>query len=191
MSSKLLVRAEGEAKYSPTTLAIDELPKHDAWENSPYAAVEYGLDPNHKEPDLEGIVSDIKNACSEDPKTKDNPKAALGLAKVPLHLVSPFGLAHEADAMRDGAEKYGAWNFREVPISAAVYIAACKRHLDLWAMGQERASDSGVHHLGHAKACLGLILDSQHNGNLVDDRPKGREGEISLLEDLFKSLERS
>jgi hypothetical protein len=128
-----------------------------------------------------------------DPKVKDNPKAALGLAKVPLHLVSPFGLAHEADAMGNGAEKYGAWNFRNVPISAQVYIAACKRHLDLWAMGQEKAEDSGVHHLGHAKACLGLILDSQSMGNLVDDRPINQEGVMIsgyVLDLLYKSLEK-
>ena len=129
-----------------------------------------------------------KPAPPADPKTADNPKAAVGLAKVPLHLVSPFGLAHEADAMRDGAEKYGAWNFREVGIAASVYIAACKRHLDLWAMGQECASDSNVNHLGHAKACIGLLLDAKHSGNLIDDRPKGADGYI--LEQVFKSLEK-
>ena len=100
-----------------------------------------------------------------------NPKANVGALKPPLDLVSPVIIAHLADAMRDGAKKYGAWNYREVDISASVYVAAAKRHLDLWMDGEEYADDSDVHHLGHALACIGLILDSQQCGNLVDDRP--------------------
>lgn len=147
---------------NPHTLTVDELPKH--------------------EPNLEGIVNGIKNACSEDPKT--NPKARAGGMKVPLGLVPPVAIAYCASAMRDGANKYGAWNFREVDISATVYIDACKRHLDLWFDGQEYASDSGVHNLGAAMACISLLLDSQHQGNLVDDRPLTN----GKLEELYDSL---
>jgi hypothetical protein len=28
-----------------------------------------------------------------------------------------------------------------------------------------------VRHLGHAKACLGILLDAEATGNLIDDRP--------------------
>jgi hypothetical protein len=118
-----------------------------------------------------------------DPKIAKNPKAPLGMAKIPLGLVPPVALAHCAAAMRDGAKKYGAWNFREVDIAASVYINACKRHLDLWADGEGEAQDSGVHHLGHAMACLALIMDSEANGNLADDRAK-----TGKLSELFNRL---
>ena len=131
----------------------------------------------------------VKATPSVDPKTAGNPKATIGMAKVPLGLVPPVALAHMADAMRDGAEKYGAWNFREVDISASVYIHACKRHLELWFAGQGKASDSNVHHLGHAMACLALIMDSEYYGNLDDDRPPNNL-DTDALELLFKSLEK-
>ena len=46
-------------------------------------------------------------------------------------------------------------------------------HLNAWAEGEEAAPDSGVHHLGHARACLGILLDAQETGNLIDDRVAG------------------
>lgn len=73
--------------------------------------------------------------------------------------------------MMDGATKYGAYNWRNKSVSASIYIDAAKRHLDLWFEGQEFASDSKVHHLGHALACCAILLDAQECGRLIDDRP--------------------
>ena len=57
-------------------------------------------------------------------------------------------------------------------MAASVYIDACKRHIDLYFdCSQQCASDSGVHNLGHAMACLAIIIDAEHNGTLTDDRP--------------------
>ncbi len=100
-----------------------------------------------------------------------NPKDSLGLAKVSLSKVPVAGLIHEALAMRDGAVKYGPHNWREYPVIATVYYDACLRHMMAWFDGEEEAPDSGVHHLGHAKACLGILLDAMENGKLGDDRP--------------------
>lgn len=100
-----------------------------------------------------------------------NPKDLIGIKKVPLHLVPTAGLIHEAMAMRDGARKYGPFNWRDKKVIATIYIAAAQRHIMAWLDGEEFAQDSGQHHLGHAKACLGIILDAQATDSLHDDRP--------------------
>ena len=99
-----------------------------------------------------------------------NPKDLLGINKVPLHLIPPVALMHEAMAMWTGAAKYGPYNWRENNVVASIYVAAAQRHLSLWFDGEEFAGD-GVHHLGHVRACLGIILDAMAGGNLIDDRP--------------------
>ena len=101
-----------------------------------------------------------------------NPKDKLGLKKVNLSLVPPISVAYQALAMTDGARKYGPFNWRENQVLASIYIAAAQRHIDSWRDGENEASDSKVHHLGHALACLGIIVDAQETGNLIDDRPK-------------------
>jgi len=103
--------------------------------------------------------------------TDNNPKTRVGAMKVPLHLVSPVATFHEACAMADGAKKYGPFNWREENVSVSTYIAAALRHIYAYLDGQEVADDSGAHHLGHARACLGIILDADASGTLIDDRP--------------------
>ena len=100
-----------------------------------------------------------------------NPKDSIGLTKVSLSKIPVAGLIHEALAMKNGAEKYGPHNWREHPVIATVYYDAALRHMMAWFDGEEVAADSGVHHLGHAKACLGIMLDAMENGKLGDDRP--------------------
>lgn len=101
-----------------------------------------------------------------------NPKDRFGIQKVSLSKFPAVALAHGAHAMMDGARKYGAYNWRERSVIASIYIDACKRHLDTWFDAREEtAPDSDVHHLGHALACIAIILDAQATGNLIDDRP--------------------
>lgn len=100
-----------------------------------------------------------------------NPKDAIGMSKVDMSLVPAPATIHEAHAMMDGARKYGPYNWRENAVQARIYVAAAMRHLQQWLNGEEVAEDSGAHHLGHARACLGIILDAQEAGKLVDDRP--------------------
>lgn len=101
----------------------------------------------------------------------DNPKTIHGVAKAPLHLVPPSAIHYEALAFKDGANKYGPYNWRGHKVSASVYYAAARRHLDAWWDGQTAATDSGVHHLGHSRACLAILLDAESLGQLNDDRP--------------------
>lgn len=100
-----------------------------------------------------------------------NPKTAMGAAKVPLHLVPPSAIHYLALAFADGARKYGPYNWREKGVSASVYLAAMKRHVDSWQDGEDESADALVHHLGHVMACCAIILDADSVGKLNDDRP--------------------
>jgi|ERR1017187_6766052 hypothetical protein len=104
---------------------------------------------------------------------ESNPKDLLGAKKVPLGQVPAIAIAHEACAMLDGDLKYGYRNWRAKKVQARIYVDAAIRHLYAWLEGEEKAEDSGVHHLGHARACLGILLDAQANGTMLDDRVKG------------------
>ena len=50
------------------------------------------------------------------------------------------------------------------------------------------AADSGVHHLGHAKACLSIVLDAQAYDCLCDDRPVNRGVFSRLLAELSDKI---
>lgn len=102
-----------------------------------------------------------------------NPKDLFGAKKVSISKLPAVAVAHAAHAMMDGAQKYGAYNWRDKAVIASIYVDAAHRHIDNYFEGQRRAKDSEVHHLGHAIACLAIILDAEETGNLIDDRPEG------------------
>lgn len=114
-------------------------------------------------------------------KPSVNPKDLLGMKKVSMTKVPATAIAHCAMAMMNGAKKYGPFNWRGNPVVASIYIDACMRHLNAWFDGEECAEDSGVHHLGHAMACLAILLDAQETGNLTDDRPAENQGAFCNL----------
>lgn len=101
----------------------------------------------------------------------NNPKTAIGVTKVPLHLVPPSAKHYLALALADGARKYGPYNWRDASISVSVYKAALERHMDAFWDGEDFAPDSGLHHVAHAMACCALILDAMTLDRLNDDRP--------------------
>lgn len=111
----------------------------------------------------------------DNPETKaSNPKDIVAgrEQRVPLHLIPTPGLVVTALAFADGARKYGPYNWRKEGVGAGTYTGAAERHIRAWYDGEEHAGDSNVHHLGHAIACLLILLDAQIGvGNLVDDRP--------------------
>lgn len=108
----------------------------------------------------------------------DNPKTQFGVKKTPLHLVPTVGIEAEAHAFQTGADKYGAYNWREKTISSSVYYAAALRHIHAWWNGQDNDEESGHHHLGHARACLNMILDGAAHGKLNDNRPPRASNEV-------------
>ena len=67
--------------------------------------------------------------------------------------------------------KYGRCSYREPGVVTANGLAdAVMRHILDWVEGEEDAPDSGVHHLAHARAGLGILLDLIGRGILTDDR---------------------
>lgn len=100
-----------------------------------------------------------------------NPKDLIGVKKPNLALVPPSSALYQAQAMMDGAAKYGPYNWRENPVLAMVYIAAAQRHIASYLDGEDIDPKSGVPHLGHGLACLGILADATETGNLKDDRP--------------------
>ncbi|MCA9081977.1 MAG: hypothetical protein KDA58_15555 [Planctomycetaceae bacterium] len=102
----------------------------------------------------------------------ENPKDRIGETKPPLHLIPPAAEIQEAIVMGLGARKYGPFNWRSANIRATIYIAAAKRHLAQWLDGQDDDLESGISHLAHARACLGILLDAAATGHLIDDRPE-------------------
>ncbi len=103
-----------------------------------------------------------------------NPKEAIGVLKLPLHLVSGVVKAYIAVAFHLGATKYGAWNFRPGGARASVYLSALGRHIDRWTEGDENDPVDGTPHLANALACIAIIIEAKEGGNLVDDRPPSR-----------------
>jgi hypothetical protein len=118
----------------------------------------------------------------------ENPKDRIGVRKPPLHLIPPAAEIMESVVMGLGAKKYGAFNWRSTNVKASVYVAAARRHLLQWFDGQNDDPESGVSHLAHARACLGILLDALATGHLADDRPVAGAG-AQLIEQLTATSE--
>jgi Domain of unknown function (DUF5664) len=120
----------------------------------------------------EQLPADGPQPADPAPALPPNPKKLYGAQKPDLSLIPPVAQLHQAMAFENGAAKYGAYNWRDLPVEAMTYIAAAKRHLDLFLDGQDYSSDAKVHNLGHVMACCAILLDSQELGCLLDNRPK-------------------
>lgn len=124
------------------------------------------------EPDPKGI-----SAFS----TAPNPKKAYGDKKLPVHLVPPALTLGTALNMGDGAEKYGAFNWRKSKVEAMTYVGALQRHLLSYIDGEDVDPESkrGATHLGAIAACVAILMDAGNNGQLIDNRPpRGNAGDV-------------
>ncbi len=82
-----------------------------------------------------------------------NPKDKIGATKPSISLIPPVALVHISMAMKNGADKYGAYNWM--------------------------APDSLLDHLAHIGANAAILLDAKESGNLIDNRPtKGKASEV-------------
>lgn len=125
-----------------------------------------------KQNDIDKSIMAKAKAILKEQNTKDtNPKDLVGQTKLQTWLVPPSAKIALAEALTDGANKYGPFNWREKGVRATVYIAAAERHVMSYLDGEDLAEDSGVHHLAHAMACFAILLDAIAQGNIVDDRP--------------------
>jgi len=122
--------------------------------------------------------------------TTANPKDLFGAVKVDFSKFPAIGYAWGAMAMMDGADKYGPYNWRDKPVIASIYVAASIRHVLDWWEGQRLAPDSEVHHLGHAIACNAILLDAEHRGVLIDDRPAHDDMLAAALDEMSATLKK-
>ena len=116
-----------------------------------------------------------------------NPKQAFGNKKPPLGEIPASALIEASLAMFDGAGKYGSRNWRKNKVEAKTYIHAAMRHIELWAEGQERTTDTNVHNLAAVIACCAIVIDAQVTGALIDNRSKSPEV-CKLMEDAEKVI---
>lgn len=107
------------------------------------------------------------------PPEDPNPKQRYGDMKVPLHLVPPALAIGAAKALGEGAKKYGAWNFRHTRVEALTYVGAIQRHIAAYLDGEDIDPESltGKRHLDGIAACVAILLDAEHLGTLIDNRP--------------------
>lgn len=117
-----------------------------------------------------------------------NPKDSIATNKLPLHLVSPIVKAYQAIAHYLGNVKYGSWNFRVAGARASVYLSALERHIDAWKEGEEADPADGTPHLANALACIGILIETQHMGNLIDDRQPSNAAELARVRKEFEDL---
>jgi hypothetical protein len=99
-----------------------------------------------------------------------NLKTIAGAGKAKTSAVPPIAFIALGQAMQNGADKYGKFNWRGSEVTASVFYDAMMRHLQQWYSGEEFAEDSGVHHLAHLMAGAAIILDAQLSSVLIDDR---------------------
>lgn len=173
--------------------------KHDTFDDGDSVAFWYGVGDDKEyeffeagevgvvEPELQincGRVASDFNAHMElfQPEVEvGNPKVGAASKKYSLRYL-PLSANIEANrALENGADKYGLCNWRDTNVKASVYIDAALRHIFQWQEGQEEASDSTVHNLGHAMASLAIIIDAQAQGVLIDDRPTASKDTDNLL----------
>ena len=102
---------------------------------------------------------------------EDNPKLAIGAAKVSLSVIPPQVLAQIGLAMMEGANKYGAFNWRKAGAKSSVYYDATMRHLMAYWEGADLDPDSGISHLVKAIASLVVWSDAVMQDKCTDDRP--------------------
>ncbi len=83
-------------------------------------------------------------------------------------------LEEVAKAFMYGAKKYSRHNYLTGMEWSRMHAAAM-RHLWKWWRGEEIDPETGIHHIGHAGACLGMLYMHIHHGLGTDNRWKKTE----------------
>jgi hypothetical protein len=125
-------------------------------------------------PSIEYTVTpiDVKPVTENTLVELANPKQAYGDKKVPLHLVPGAASAYIAMGLKEGARKYGAFNWRETDVEVMTYVGATLRHIAAFVDGEDVDSESGNPHLAHAMASLAILVDALESEGVIDNRPK-------------------
>ncbi len=106
----------------------------------------------------------------------NDPKGEAGAKKTPLGLIPPSAMEEVAWVHKFGADRYGAWNWRETGVCASTYVNAILRHLNAWRDGEDLDPESGRSHIAHIATSCNILLDAAACGTLEDDRNRLRLG---------------
>lgn len=94
-------------------------------------------------------------------------------SKVEFTLVPIRGLEEEVRAMMHGVHKHGKDGWRgTVPVCPL--LDKTLRHIFQFLSGEDIDPESGLHHLGKAKADLGMAIENLLTNPELDDRPKAK-----------------
>lgn len=96
--------------------------------------------------------------------------------KPDLDLIPPEFQDAVALAFMDGERKYSRHNYRN-GMDWTRLLSAAKRHLNAFSAGEDYADDSKVHHLGHAGACIAMLMDFYVNKLGNDNRRPIKKGD--------------
>lgn len=94
--------------------------------------------------------------------------------KPALAYIPKAALYAEGQAFAYGAKKYDAWNYKH-GLSISRTLSASLRHIVQFLGGEDVDVESGVNHLGCARANLAMALDTLENHPSYDDRFKGKK----------------
>jgi hypothetical protein len=109
----------------------------------------------------------------------NNPKDRYGLAKVPFSLTPSTAIVMMSMGLKEGARKYGPFNWRVEPVQGRVYLEAALRHLLLLLDGEDFDRDTGVHHSAFILSTIAIFVDSLVHGTQIDNRAlPGRTGDL-------------
>lgn len=89
--------------------------------------------------------------------------------KADLSLVPYVAIESEARALGFGEQKYGRYNYTN-GFQVSRLTAAALRHIYQYNNGNNVDSESRIHHIGHARACLAMLLHCEELGTLTDNR---------------------
>lgn len=89
--------------------------------------------------------------------------------KPDLSIVPLIAIEQEARAFSFGEKKYGRYNYT-AGFETSRLVSAALRHIHAYNSGEQVDGESGLHHLGHARACLAMLLHCEELGTLTDNR---------------------
>jgi len=95
--------------------------------------------------------------------------------KVDVTMIPSIAILEESKALMVGEKKYGRWNF-EKGFKTSDLIGAALRHIYAYLDGESHCPVDKQHHLGAARASLGMLLRLEQLNKVTDDRsPNGAE----------------
>lgn len=132
----------------------------------------YGLQPLPASDIFAGVtevMSDPLSHMKNHPEAKADGGTKHDNGKPDLSLVPYIAVSTEALALGFGEKKYGRYNYTQ-GFQVSRLTSAALRHLLAYNGGETYDPESGLHHIGHARANLAMLLHCEQLGTLRDNR---------------------